>query len=297
MTFDRLAVPSGLDPSQTQRSMVDRANHYRGLTGLPPIHGHRAIHLAAQAHAEYCAEHGLSHYQSPGTPGFIGRPFGDRTRYFGYGWPSSEVAAMGPTAIGAVDTWINSVYHRLPFMDYRSTELGAGYAGQRWGTSVIDFGMRGWSLPSERRLVAFPVHNQTDVPTSFSGNEMPNPLPGQSYPTGYPISLHIIQPPASSGQRSDGWQLSTASLREATGQAVPAYVLDPATDPNKLLRDAVFILAERPLAPRSRYVVTMAGSDSRGEPFQVEWSFTTAGAFQATGGLQLTLPAEAGRLE
>ncbi len=292
VTFDWLAVPSGLDPGDAQAAMVDRSNYYRRLAGLPLIHGHRAIHLAAQAHAEYCAENGLTHYQSPDKPGFIGQPFSDRNRYFGYGWPSSEVAAMGPGATGAVDTWINSVYHRLPFMDYRATELGAGYAGQRWGTSVIDFGNRGWAWPGERRLVAFPVANATDVPTTFSGNEMPNPLPGKSYPTGYPISLHILQPAPSSGQPSDGWQLVTASLRDASGRPVPAYVLDPTSDPNKLLRDAVFVLAERPLAPRSRYLVTLGGSDSRGVPFQLEWTFSTGSLNQLAEGLRLGLPAE-----
>ena len=149
-------MPSPFEASAGQIENLDRANMYRDLAGLPRLVPHRALNLAAQNHADYAAAHNEGHSETYGQSGFTGAQPGDRCRYTGYAFSSFEVMAFGGgsrTSPGwGVDMWIGSVYHRLPFMSYRSTQVGAGVSGTTMRTVGMNFGSFGAGAPAERLL-------------------------------------------------------------------------------------------------------------------------------------------------
>jgi|GEM_PF-2362541 len=311
MYIDRLQAPSNYGFSEAHEEALARANYYRDLTGLPRIRGDRAIHLAAQGHADYDKRNpGGGHRETPGRPGFIGVRFSDRLRYFGYAQPSGEVMYWSTrlTPSSSVDSWVATVYHRIPFMSHASTDLGYGEAkGSRMTTSVIDFGSRDHVPPKQRLIVTYPVDGQTDVPLGWRHtSEAPDPLPGQPADVGYPISLHIAQSGGgelamepwlwstpyyglgaqlTAGPASAEWSVDSAVLTTSSGGTVPAYVIDKSNDkPGYLREDVVFIMAKQFMAPNATYNVHVTGSDSKGVPFDVQWSFTTGSGLDNAAG-------------
>ena len=59
--------------------------------------------LAAQGHADYNSGTGvLSHVETPGTPGFFGAGFSDRTLYYGYDQSTGEIISSGLGATASV---------------------------------------------------------------------------------------------------------------------------------------------------------------------------------------------------
>lgn len=304
VTVDAVRAPSQIEASVDQVEGLERTNLYRDIAGLPPVRMDRAINLAAQSHADYDVRSSEGHGETPGRPGFTGAKFYERTAYYGYGSGSFEVMYFGQLRMPAsVDGWVATVYHRLPYMDHRSIDIGSGVAeGSRRNTTVMDFGSRGHVAPDERLITTFPATDQEDVPTSWDGNEMPEPLPGASYPVGYPVSLHIQRPlggldysvpwqwdTLGSASRPSGpadWRLDDAQLLDASGREVPAYVLDEASDPNKFLGpNVVFVIARQPMAARTEYTAHISGRDSADVSFDQRWSFTTGGAGAAAPGV------------
>ncbi len=293
VAIDAIEAPSPFALSAEQLAAEVRSNYYRSIAALPPLRIDRAISLAAQAHAEYDARHQESHTETAGKPGFVGARPGDRLAYFGYDRASFEVMHFGRDLVRAVDGWMATVYHRLPFMDYRSTDCGAGYATGNRSSAVMDFGTRFSAPPPERLIRTYPAAGQVDVPSSWSGGESPDPLPGAPRPVGYPVSLHIAVPAARAlaltwpapgalwpfapmPEHLAQWHLTTATLAGPAGE-VPAYVLDQASDTNKFLgSNVVFLVAKSPMAASTTYTAHVSGRDSQDNPFDVRWSFTTA---------------------
>lgn len=290
--IDAIRVPSPFEATAEQLMAGERTNEYRSIAGLPPLRLDRAINLAAQAHAEYDARHQESHSETVGRPGFIGARPGDRLAYFGYDRASFEVMHFGRDMRRAVDGWMSTVYHRLPFMDYRITDCGAGYASGARNSAVMDFGTRFSAPPPERLIRTYPADGQTGVPTSWSGGESPDPLPGAPRPVGYPVSLHIAVPAsnvflahwplpgaawplAELADAPEQWQLTRAVLTGPSGE-VATYVMDQHSDPNKFLgANVVFMIARSPLAANTTYRAQVTGRDSQDKPFDHRWSFTT----------------------
>ncbi len=290
--IDAIRAPSPYEFSDDQLAAGVRSNSYRDIAGLPRLRLDRAICLAAQAHAEYDARHQESHTETAGKPGFTGARPGDRLAYFGYDRASFEVMHFGRDMTRAVDGWMATVYHRLPFMDYRSTDCGAGYASGSRNSAVMNFGSRFSAPPPQRLITTYPADGQQNVPISWSGGESPDPLPGAPKPVGYPVSLHIAVPasqalalrwpepgsfwpfaPLPYGPAQ--WHLTTATLTGPTGQ-LPSYVLDQASDPNKFMgANVVFVIAKSPMAANSTYTAHITGRDSQDRPFDHRWSFTT----------------------
>lgn len=313
---DALDVPSPFHPTADQLAGEARSNYYRDLTGLPQVHLDRAINLAAQSHAEYDAQHHETHYETFGREGYTGRGPGDRCRYFGYNFPWYEVMHYTGSTRSAVDGWMATVYHRVPFMEYRTTHIGYGVAGSSGrATHVVDTGTRGATSPDERLIAVYPARNQVDVPTGWSGGESPNPLPDKPKPVGYPVSLHLTPGTASADRWAAGasrwdlsaplgaapgheswlhagsspqqWELEEARILDPSGQEVPVYVMDRPSDPNSFLREnIVFIIAQKPFKAGTTYRVRVSGADSTGTRFAEQWAFTTAGRALVIAGLE-----------
>lgn len=317
VALDAVAVPGPFEPSAAQVAGIARVNLYRDRVAIPRARGALAIHLAAQAHADYAVRNpGESHGETPGKPGFVGPGPSDRVRYFGYPYGVWEDMHFIGDPVAAIDGFMTTVYHRVPVIQYGLVEAGIGTARAGGNAAdVLDMGGGRGTAPGERVVYTYPFDGQTDVPPGWDGGEGPDPLPGQPKPVGYPVSLHIAQPAGGiAGDRfapppgtavaalrgrpwgvgggpawrgalrgpfedgdDGGWSVSTIALSDDRGAAVPAHVLHQGADPNTFLGpDVAFLIARQPMGRGTVYRAHVAGTDSRGLPFEARWSFTTA---------------------
>lgn len=290
--------PPALHPDPLLEWAQRTVNQIRREAGLDPLELDASLLYAARSHALYFADNvnrygnlNLSvHNETPGWPGFTGVQPWDRAHYFGYPGNVAEDMAFAMSPFEAADTWLASVYHRLPLLDPGLVAMGLEWAGQGASLLPVTVLELGDVLLSKGSLVArdvqsavrirYPQDQQTGVPLRFVAGEIPDPLspfPGASYPAGYPItlqfpSLHVRQ-----------LQVERASLK-AGNQEVPFYLLAP--DPQKtdpvytLLGNAVALIPKAPLKPDTRYQVEIQGrylTDSgQTQPFLERWSFRTA---------------------
>ncbi len=303
IAIDRIVIPANLVATNVQQRALKEVNFYRAIAGIPVVRDVPAINLAAQSHAEFIANHhddpqlnGLGvHVEPANLPGFTGQYASDRTEYFGYTGGTGEDVASTGDPLTAIDWWMQSVYHRNLIMKYGFIEMGFGSVDDsRIRIGVLNMGSRVYQRPQDRMIYTYPAAGQTEVPLQFGGGELPEPLPGQEYPVGYPISLYIAQPSINLSPEAkidesmhfdwlqkqihtpDDWTLSLAELHEANGQLIPTYLLDRDTDPHQFLgEDNVFLIAHKPLKTNTTYTVHIAGTDSRGAVFDHRWSFTT----------------------
>lgn len=233
------------------------ANAYRALMGLPTGEVDPMVETAARSHVQYMARHGmLSHVEQRGAGGFTGESVKARVKAAGFSVKSAsyfEVVSMGNSWIQAIDEWMNSVYHRLPFTVPVWTAVGFGEQGDfAEMTMVTPYPMAGPAL-------LYPVDGQEYLPSVFdSDSEWPDPAPGRGL-VGTPITLTRF-----------GAELELVSAR--LDPDVPLIVVEP----NDLLRGMVAVLPEVPLAPGGTYTATLeVRVDGRLERHTS--TFTTAG--------------------
>ncbi len=306
--IDSFALPSPFAPTSVQRQALEQTNWYRSTAGLPLAIGVQAVHQGAQGHAEFVANNkdhpsvaGLGfHQETANLPGFIGKWSSDRARYFGYSGGLGEDGHFVGDPVGSVDGWMATIYHRNLIMCYGCIELGYGMVNDHRGRfDVLNMGSRTYPSPPKRLIVAYPASGQTNISTEWNGAETPDPLPNKPKPVGYPISIHIVQPPSTAItaanldgsspfgftqqlQRSSQWLITTAELRDVAKQIVPTYLLEQNTDPADYLGpDNAFLVAHKPLKENSTYSVVFAGIDSQGKPSEKRWAFSTGGIVEA----------------
>lgn len=318
INLDTMTAPNAYAPSSAQIRAIDHINYYRTIVGLPLARGVQAIHMAAQAHAEFYALNrndprlaGLGfHTEHADLPGFTGQGPSDRAAYFGYTGGVGEDGHFLGDPILSVDGWMATVYHRNLLMCYGCVD--AGYGLVKEGNNKVDaLSMGAWTTQrlGERTLFTYPADNQLNVPRSWNGAEIPDPLPGHPRPVGYPLSLYIVQPLASvtgaspSGSdlskdavnsslgirdattrqpSSPSWAVTTAELKKSTGVPVPVIMLDQDTDiPQYLGPDVVFLIPEQPLLENTTYAAHIAGVDSQGRAFDHRWAFSTGATLAA----------------
>lgn len=260
----------------TTADAIARANEYRQQVGLAPLQSHAAIGTAAQNHANYyvtnahdpAAQTYGPHGEVAGKPQFTGQWPSDRLKAANYPWfGGAEIIHFRGDAITSVDGWMATVYHRFPLLDPGAHY--AGYAQARKDNSVIDvmdFGggptATGVWLPANPYPLAYPANGQTEVPVSWDGGEVPNPLPpGTPGPVGYPFTLQPI---------GGKLKVDRAELRTAAGAVVAVH-----PNPADCASGSCYtLIAVSPLQPRTEYIVDAAGNVD-GVPFQQQWRFTT----------------------
>lgn len=280
--IDALETPGPVTPTTSQQKGIDRLNQVRTQLGLPPARLVPALNLAAQSHAEYIQRNpGSGHSQTPGTAGFIGTDPSDRVSYFGYGGVASENIWGGADAGRMVDATLNSVYHRIPVVQYDATEIGFGTNTEPWNVMKAGFKSRP-QPPASRYIYTYPSDGQTGVAeVRWDINEGPNPLPDKPRPFGTLISLHIKQP-ANAPQGTDTTPV-TGSLQADGGANVPVYILTPQNDANRHLSAGnYFIVPQAPLAFGTTYTAKLSGADQNMNPFTKEWKFSTIAASALT---------------
>ncbi|MFO0613349.1 MAG: CAP domain-containing protein [Polyangiaceae bacterium] len=259
--------PSSSAEQHQARLAVDAL---RNLIGLPPIAFNAALNQASQAHSDYCtANPSLCpgwHQETAGAPGFTGVNFFDRDSAAGYnGNPRFEVMASGLGADGSIQEWVETVYHRTPFITPDMGETGFGHAA---AYDTMDFGNGQAADPAF--VTNYPVHGQKGVPVSFGGNEGPTPpAPPAGFPSGSVIS--IIFPSAGVHiTKHDLFDSSCASLPHvAGGQDLPAAGFQQG-----FLGPTVVLYANAPLASGASYTVNVEYT-LNGQPGHRTFQFTT----------------------
>jgi hypothetical protein len=260
-----LARPASAD-AITGVQLLQRLNELRSAVGAPTIAADPRVALAAQHHADYSSLNGTAgHYETAGLAGYTG--YGPRDRVAAMGWSTSfvsEVAASYSGGIQALNELWDAPYHRLGMMHPNSVSTGWGHSdlggrSNTVGDFVYDFAQR--PVP----FVRSPASGQTGIPTSWSGNESPSPLPaGVSGPVGYPIMLVY--------SAAQNVQMRAAEIVTPSGARLPIYYPAPLWE-----NDYQFIIPQRPLPSGTtlhvRFDITV-----NGQYVTNEWDFTTAGA-------------------
>lgn len=230
----------------------------------------------AENHAHYYVQndgnssafsHG-AHSEVEEFPGFTGAKFWQRMDYTHYdGQAAAEVMTFGPQdPSSAIASWMETVYHRLPFMNPGIDEMGYGQAmNNTASTAVVDFGFSSIApIVPEDSVVVYPIDGQTDLNTSWHCNEWPQPFPGvdcRNNPVGTVITIQAW------GNQS----FDSLELRTSNGALVNMHQLFVEDN-----RNLWYTAPRQPLNTGTTYNVTLRGTDHTGNADTITWSFTTA---------------------
>ncbi|MBM4370581.1 MAG: CAP domain-containing protein [Deltaproteobacteria bacterium] len=276
----------GVEPgaSEDQLRALERANYYRWYAGLPPLDMLQSINQAAQAHCDCYAQHADQYgSMSPHSEGPWGPPcYGDlmqRMMHWGYaGMGFAEVMAFMHNPEGAVDGWMDTLYHRIPFMDasYNSCGYGLAGAGTAWtggnACDTMDFGtvdVDGRSFQGPELEGLWPPPGSTGIRTSFDGMESPTPIaPPGGFPSGTIVTITW----------SSGFSAKIhehAFWKEGEEDAPRPHVFADSSNDPSIGTNTVALYAHKPLENGTTYWVRLAG-EKGGLPYERTWSFTTA---------------------
>jgi uncharacterized protein YkwD len=250
-----------------------RVNAYRELAGLPPVTLDAGLSRGCLAHARYLALN-LGHQATAGLgahdedlslPGASGE---GRTA-----GKASDIAIGDSTPLHGIDSWMATLYHRVPILEPNLKTVGYGCARARRLGWVIVMNVQGGRERGKLRPapVLYPAPDQTGVPLHFpiSGEE-PNPIPeNKTGKAGYPITAFF---PEDQPLRS-----ASAILTDGNNREVAVWFSTSETPANpqfaKLQGNTVCLIPKEPLRPNTIYTVLL-----RGQSWQKSWQFTTGNA-------------------
>jgi uncharacterized protein YkwD len=276
---ERFAAESSNDE---QLRALERANYYRWYVGLPAMDMIEGINLAAQSHCDYWVLHkdkydssGLSvHNENPvWAEGFSGEAPWDRTATFGYSSGYSEVIAFMRDPEGSVDGWIDTLYHRIPFMDASAVACGYGLAGSGFMGSIdtMDFGLtdaEGMSYQGPDVVGIFPPPGATGIRVSFDGLESPEPInPPTGWPSGTIITLTWAKSGAFIAQEHE-------IIDTSTGESLEHVFADQTNDTHLEGANTIALYSYDPLKKGTVYKVHLKGMKA-GAVWEKDWTFTT----------------------
>lgn len=263
------AAPAGAAADQAKA--LELLNAYRTAVGSAPVSEDSALNKACKAHSAFYVANvskynakGLSPHKEDATfgSGFTGVDFWDRCKAAGYtGFASGEVIAFEGTPAGALQGWIDTVYHRLPLLDPVTTEIGFGsVTSGKTSCDTIDSASRN-ALKTDP-IVVYPWPGQHKVPSSWNGLEGPTP---PSPPGGFPSG------PVVTAQFPKAVTVTAHTLTNAAGTAVAHTWLDKKTDANlaNLAPETVCLYSNKPLSA-GEYTVTLTLSTED----ILSWRFT-----------------------
>ncbi|GAA4865673.1 hypothetical protein GCM10023310_51490 [Paenibacillus vulneris] len=261
-----------------QLAAFNALNDYRTLYGLPPVKLNERLNASATAHASYLNVNEVKqtnssqeslHLQEAGKKQFIGATPLERAAYYGYTSKVGEDAAyVSGSTNEAMDLLFDAPYHRNPYLDPNVSEIGVGRVGDY---TIIEFG---YASTVTNQLVVSPVPGDRYVPTTFNGNEDPDPLrihSSANYPVGYPIMAQYY------GTGTDKVKLVSAELTDNAKQKVDMLVNTPDNDDK--LTNAFILLPSKPLQANQTYRVKLSVQVTKSDGSTVndskEWDFTT----------------------
>jgi uncharacterized protein YkwD len=269
-------------PQVTGDTATDGINWFnfrRQQIGLAPLTRNSQIDAAAMGHSNYQTLNGITHDQTAGKPGFTGVTVFDRLAAADYRF------TQGPGAYGEVivrtsnasgfqgsEDLIAAIYHRFVIFEPVFKEVGAGAAKAQDGNIYVttDFAVNGFSAAlGAGNVVTYPFANQQNVPRNFfSDSESPDPVASKNE-VGYPISVHA--------DITSTIGVQSFTVQPRGGAALPAQLLERATDPHMTQSDvtgAVALIPLNPLAAATTYDVLFVGTVD-GQSVNRSWSFTT----------------------
>lgn len=273
-----LCPPAPMGSTPEAVAALAAVNNYRVPAGAGCVTMIAEINAAASAHCKYYDMYmegdmciASPHMEVMSCAGFTGENPGARMRAAGYmSSGGGEVMAFVNNAQSAVDTWMNSVWHRTPIIDPWTTHLGYGNATR---CDTIDFG-RGMTPAPADTVVVYPYDGQMNVPVSFNGQyegPMP-PAPPTGWPSSGPISIsargvmlteHVLTKDGDPTPIEHVWLDSQADI--------------VAADMRRSLTNISFMYANMPFTPNTKYRVKVSGTYMAGA-IAKEWVFTTGAA-------------------
>ncbi|SFL64456.1 Cysteine-rich secretory protein family protein [Paenibacillus sp. 1_12] len=258
-------------------------NDYRVLYGLPTVKMNGRLNASATAHAKYLYDNKIQqsqdsmdslHEENSSKKGFFGKTPLERGAYFGYTSAVGEDAAYysGPIS-QVIDVLFDAPYHRNPFLNPYIKEVGVGKVGDY---TIIEFSSES---DTPDALVTSPAAGDRYVPTSFNGDEQPDPLrihQSEVYPVGYPIMAQYY------GSEVKKVKLLGAELVDSNKTPVALLMNTPDNDSD--LSNGVMVLPRQPLQSDSTYHVKLnlevTHRDGSTKTEVKEWDFTTEPAAQ-----------------
>ena len=264
------SVPNSSYGDGKKIEAFQRINEWRRLMGLGLLAQNSKADAAAQAHANYLAQNGVSlgHREDPTKPGFTGYDPGSRLLAAGYDYSAgSEVLAGAQLSPSEhVDGYMNTVYHRIPFIQYNYIDVGVGIESYPNGSagiySVIELGIPAGSGGQESPsvpYVVFPLRNATILRGSIDP-EIPSP-PG----AGYPVSISFDPRKSVATTKFE--------LREAGTTLVPTILLTANTD--SLVPSSMAFLSPTNILRSSSSFTALWEGTVDGTPLSVTWGFST----------------------
>lgn len=251
--------------STQEMEIVDTMNEIRRGLGLPDFLVENRLCAAASAHVNYLRLNKTTgHNEKSGQPGFIGAWPADRLEAYGFLKDSWEDVDYGSdNASQAIQHLFNAPYHRIPFMQPGSLSVGASYDAYRL---AVEF-----EMSHDSGVVVSPYPGQREFPTTWNGQERPNPLrmhPSDGSAVGSIIVFAAFTP--------DQQKLTVrrATLVDSEGRIVPTYLNTPENDDK--LTFASFLIPQSPLKPGAIYTVSYEATLAGGQDVSKKWSFSTA---------------------
>lgn len=252
--------PAGVSSDAAAALMLE--NQVRTAMGVPCAAMDVHANMGATLHCNYYDANqtnmsciGNPHQEVSGCSMYVAMNFWDRMAMAGYtGQPASEDMAFMGNGAGAVQQWIDSIWHRTPILSPWTRDIGYGSAP---GCDTMDFGV---GMPTDPNVVAtYPYDGQTAVPIDFDGNYEgpPPPPPPTGWPSGYPITVFTMA------------NLAGHTLTDDAGNAIPHMWIGHGSMDMGLLMDAYVMYAYAPLAAHTTYHVHVDGAHT------IDWSFTT----------------------
>jgi hypothetical protein len=243
-------------PDQPAVEALDRANCYRVWMGIEPGILDPLLDDASQSHAEYMEGNDwITHQQEDGLVGFTGEWVWDRVEAAGFdyvpGLGIAEVVAQSYGPAGAVDAWIASVYHRIPFTSPYWVSVGFGLSGEYTAMTFITPFPHG-----ARTAVIYPTDGQSDIGTAFDSDwEVPDPAPDRGV-VGMPITVTVADEVMNGeGQDPYNTRLVAGTLIGPGGAEVEVRLSDPSEDP--YLYQTALMLPLEPLESSAEYEAVM----------------------------------------
>ncbi|MDO3410137.1 CAP domain-containing protein [Saccharibacillus sp. CPCC 101409] len=258
--------------NQDQLQALDKLNKIRAAAGAPPVVLSETLSAAAKNHASYYNLNEAEAKEDPhsetfGRPGFTGQSI--RERFVAAGWSPTyrgavhfgetggEVMAFKePGSSHAIDSWLDTAYHRAGILDTSYSEVGIALVD---GTAVFDLGGSGEANAARDTLLVYPYDGMQNTGIGFYGFEVPNPLDwfGAQY-SGYIVSA----------QAEEDFAEYSFTLKNEQGESVDYYADEHG--------DRLFFMAKELLRPNRTYRAelsyTIEGDSSRRTR---SWSFRT----------------------
>jgi uncharacterized protein YkwD len=273
-------TPDPPKPPDYAALALERLNHFRTLVGTPPVELDPLLSRDCEAHARYLAQN-ASHFSDPSfritdelpeLPGFSedGRRAARNSL--------SSIAREDPVSV--VDGDMATLFIRQALLDPEVHRFGWGVAPlppKRWLVTLdVQRGL------GTNRTITYPIEDQKGVPTSYSVDDVPNPLPqGAPHVVGFPVTVTF--PPQVTLLKATGYLT-------AAGKDVPVWLLTPEEQgPNKKYRgNTICVVPREPLRRNTAYTASVS-VEADGVAWSTTWTFSTGDGTPAVGNANTAL--------